>query len=74
MITADLGDGFQTQLGLYDRAFVGSLERDGADEAGKGGVFGDNAEQVVTALDVLVEPFQWVDRGNLRPALRREVA
>lgn len=43
-----------------------------ADQASDGGVVGQDADDVATPLDLLVQSLQSVGGGNLRPVLLRE--
>jgi hypothetical protein len=46
--------------GTLDRPFIVLFEQDGADEAGDGGFIGEDANNLGTALDLAVEPFERV--------------
>jgi hypothetical protein len=50
------------------------LGDDGGGQAGDGGLVGEDAHDVGAALELLVEPLQWVRRPDLAPVSNREAA
>ena len=48
------------------------LDEDGADQAGDGVLVGEDADDVGSALDLAMEPFQLVGRVQLGPVLAGE--
>ena len=72
-IIGDGGDGLKGHIaGALDGPLVVLLEEDGADEAGDGGLVGEDADDLGAALDLAVEPFERVGGVKLRPVLGRE--
>ena len=57
---ADLGDGFQCHIAACDGPFVVVFEHEGADQAGDGGLVGEDADDVGAPFDLLVETFERV--------------
>jgi len=62
----DEGHGFFGEVAAFgDGPFVVLLQQDGAGEADDGGVVGEDADYVGAALQLIVDPLEWVRRGDL---------
>ena len=63
-------DGFQRHVtGALNGPFIVLLEQDRADEAGDGGLVGEDADDIGAALDLAVEPFQRIGGVDLGPVI-----
>ena len=65
---AQWGDGFQGHVAgsLYGPLIV-LLEQQRADQADDGSLVGEYADDIAAALDLAIEPFEWVGAVDLRP-------
>ncbi len=74
MIIGHWRDGFQRHVAsALHGPFVILLQQQCADQAGDGGLIGEDADNLAAALDLSVEPFEWIGRMDLRAVLRGEV-
>ena len=56
---AERDDGFQAHVaGALNGPFVILLQEQGADQAGDGGLVGEDADDLAASLDLAVEPLQ----------------
>ena len=60
-IMAQRCDGFQAHVaGSLDRPLIVLFKQQCADEADDGGFIGEDADNLAAALDLAIEPFEWV--------------
>jgi hypothetical protein len=69
----DEGHGFLGEVAAFaDGPVVVLFEQDGANQADRRGVVGEDPDDVRAALDLLVDPLERVCRGDLAPVGARE--
>ena len=70
---AQRAGGFQCHVAARYGPLVVLLEHQRSDEADHCGIVGKDANDIGSSLDLLVDPFQRVGRGDLLPVLLREL-
>ena len=58
----ELGHAFDLHISVLELPLVILLEQYGADEANDAVLVGEDADDIGTALDLLVQPLEWVGR------------
>ena len=72
-IMAQRCDGFQAHVAsALDGPFIVLFEQQCADQADNGGLIGEDTDDLAAALDLAVEPFEWVGAVYLGAMLGRE--
>lgn len=71
-IIADGAESFQAHVAPLHRPFVVLLEQDGTDQANDRGLVGEDPDHIGAALDLPVQPFQWIGAVDLGTMLLGE--